>query len=232
MIEENLIRTGAYKEYIDLESRYNYNRQTKEPVYGKESGTLYGFEQLGQQLNKYYAAADKMTKLAQWTMIDDIRADMRKNNPEQFNQLIEKERKSLYKDIAAESYGGKALDIQTDIYAPNNLSEQPYAIDQEIVNRIFNDPSYFKEFATGVIDDLEKYNEDINTATVGKDATTNKKSLDKPKRRLSPISTTKATQNPVIKTAPKQTPPQQKTEQPSGQQPRKKRKLSSSPKPN
>lgn len=232
LIQNNLIKNGAYKEYIDLKSSMNYDASKKQPKYGKESGTLHGYELLGQELNKYYAAADKMTKLAQWTMIDDIRADMYKNDREQYNQLIEKERKSLLKDLPASTYGGKALNKRTDVYRPGADIEQPYAIDQKLVGQVFDDPLYFREFATGVIDDLKKYNEDINTATVGKDATTNKNSLDKPKRILSATSTTKSTQTPVIKTAPKQTQPQQKTEQPSGQQPRKKRKLSSSSKPN
>jgi len=214
LIQENLINNGLYKELIDLESKYNYDFDTNGPKYGKKPGTLLGYEVLGNILNDLYRAADSMTMLAEWTMIDDERMKLYQTDRRKYDQLIETERKSLLASLPGKTYGGQTLDTETIVYKPTEIEKmQPYAADRSLTSKVFSDPLYFKNFATGVIEDLKQYNGNVSTKTVGGDATTNKQNLESSISNLEFEGGKQTQTTPQVQAKPTAKPTEKKVEQ-------------------
>jgi hypothetical protein len=162
LVQKYIIDKGVYKQFIDIESDLNYNKDKGTPIGGiSNPNVLLGYEQLGTLLSRVYAAADAMTMMGTWTMIDAERLKMYEQDPEKFWKMYEVEMSSVIAPVQRELYGGQeeSDDYENFVRRNNNGKiEQKYNIDMDIVSKIMNDPTYFRKFGTGLIEEMKRFN--------------------------------------------------------------------------
>lgn len=162
LVQKYIIDKGVYKQFIDIESDLNYNKDKKTPIGGMSNpSVLLGYEQLGVLLQQVYSAADAMTMLGTWTMIDAERLKMYEQDPDKFWKMYEVEMSSVLSPAQRELYGGQEEGDDYENFVRRNSNgkiEQKYQIDMDIVSKIMNDPTYFRKFGTGLIEEMKRFN--------------------------------------------------------------------------
>lgn len=171
LVQKYIIDKGVYKQFIDIESDLNFDKDKKTPIGGMSNpSVLLGYEQLGVLLSRVYAAADAMTMLGTWTMIDAERLKMYEEDPEKFWNMRQAEISSILAPVQRELYGGQEEgdDYENFVRRNNNGKlDQKYQIDLDIVSKVMNDPTFFRKFGTGLIEDMKRFNGKPETRIIG-----------------------------------------------------------------
>ncbi len=170
LVQKYIIDNKVYEKFIDMNSELNYDAEKKAPIGGMDNpNVLFGYEQLGSMLSKIYAAADAMTMLGTWTLIDKERYKMYTEDKERFFAMQESEMRSILSELPAATYGGQETGDDYENFVRkqrNGQVETPYRIDMDIVSKILKDPNYFAQFSTGLIEEMKKFNGNIETAII------------------------------------------------------------------
>jgi hypothetical protein len=170
LVQKYIIDNKVYEKFIDMNSELNYDAEKKAPIGGMDNpNVLFGYEQLGSMLSKIYAAADAMTMLGTWTLIDKERYKMYTEDKERFFAMQESEMRSILSELPAATYGGQETGDDYENFVRkqrNGQIETPYRIDMDIVSKILKDPNYFAQFSTGLIEEMKKFNGNIETAII------------------------------------------------------------------
>lgn len=171
LVQKYIIDNGFYKQFIDIESDLNFDKDKGTPIGGVGNpNVLFGYEQLGITLSKIYTGADALTMLGTWTMIDAERLKMYEEDPEKFWNMRQAEISSILAPVQRELYGGQEEgdDYENLVRRNNNgKPDQKYQIDMDIVSKIMNDPTFFRKFGTGLIEEMKRFNGRPETRIIG-----------------------------------------------------------------
>lgn len=160
LVQEFFIETGDYKTFIDPKSEMNFDPTTNKPITGqKNPNVLLGYEKLGEQLSKMYNVADRITKITNYTFIDQERKKLLDEDEVKYFDLLATETLSPMGQYQKEVYGNQENGGE-NLVKTEKGNEPLFNINYKLIE----DPKRFKNYAKGAMKLLLQYQSDPKTA--------------------------------------------------------------------